>query len=52
VKGLGEKVGTMVKLVAENVEEVRLENCGHFVPEEAPDEIVRRVLTMVRKTQR
>src|SRR5450755_39820 len=33
VKGLGANVGTMVKLVAENVEAVTLEDCGHFVPE-------------------
>jgi pimeloyl-ACP methyl ester carboxylesterase len=51
VKGLGTKVGTMVKLVAENVEAVTLEDCGHFVPEESPDEIVQRVLKLVRKTQ-
>jgi len=51
VKGLGAKVGTMVKLVAENVEAVTLEDCGHFVPEESPDEIVQRVLKIVRKTQ-
>jgi pimeloyl-ACP methyl ester carboxylesterase len=52
VKGLGAKVGTMVKLVAENVEAVTLEDCGHFVPEESPDEIVQRVLKIVRKTPR
>jgi pimeloyl-ACP methyl ester carboxylesterase len=52
VKGLGANVGTMVKLVAENVEAVKLEDCGHFVPEESPDEIVQRVLKIVRKTQR
>jgi pimeloyl-ACP methyl ester carboxylesterase len=52
VKGLGANVGTMVKLVAENVEAVTLEDCGHFVPEESPDEIVQRVLKIVRKTQR
>jgi pimeloyl-ACP methyl ester carboxylesterase len=51
VKGLGAKVGTMVKLVAEHVEAVTLQDCGHFVPEESPDEIVRRVLTIVRTTQ-
>ena len=44
VKGLGANVGTMVKLVAENVEPVTLEDCGHFVPEESPDAIVQRVL--------
>jgi pimeloyl-ACP methyl ester carboxylesterase len=52
VKGLGANVGTMVKLVAENVEAATLKDCGHFVPEESPDEIVQRVLKIVRQTQR
>jgi pimeloyl-ACP methyl ester carboxylesterase len=52
VKGLGANVGTMVKLVAENVEAVTLKDCGHFVPEESPHEIVQRVLKIVRQTQR
>jgi pimeloyl-ACP methyl ester carboxylesterase len=43
VKGLGAKVGAMVKLIAERVEEVTLSDCGHFVPEESPDVIVRSV---------
>ena len=51
VKGLGANVGTMVKLVAENVEAVTLKDCGHFVPDESPDEIVQRVLKIVGKTQ-
>jgi pimeloyl-ACP methyl ester carboxylesterase len=50
VKGLGAKVAAMVKLVAESVEEVTLSDCGHFVPEESPEEIVRRVLQMVART--
>jgi pimeloyl-ACP methyl ester carboxylesterase len=49
VKGLGAKVGAMVKLVAENVVEVTLSDCGHFVPEESPEEIVGRVLKMVAR---
>jgi hypothetical protein len=32
VKGLGAKVGTMANLVAENVEAVTLEHCGHLCP--------------------
>jgi len=42
--GLGPKVGEMVKMVAENVDVVTLPNCGHFLPEECPDEVVRRIL--------
>jgi len=51
VKGLGAKVGAMVSLVAEYVDTVTLEDCGHFVPEESPHEIVQRVLKTVRKLQ-
>lgn len=47
----GEKgLGAMLKLVAEHVEDVTLPECGHFVPEESPDEIVRRVLDRVGNT--
>ncbi|MGA3228040.1 MAG: alpha/beta hydrolase [Acidobacteriaceae bacterium] len=42
-KGLGAKVGAMVKLVAKNVDSSVLEDCGHFFPEEHPEEIVRHV---------
>ena len=45
-KGLGNRVGEMVKLVASYVEEVTISDCGHFVPEERPDEIVRRILAI------
>jgi pimeloyl-ACP methyl ester carboxylesterase len=42
----------MVKMVAENVEGRVIADCGHFVPEERPEEIVRQVLTMTKKTAR
>ncbi len=45
-KGLGPMVGEMLKRVAENVETHTLSNCGHFLPEECPDEVVRRVLAL------
>jgi pimeloyl-ACP methyl ester carboxylesterase len=38
-KSLGSKVGEMVKAVAKNVEDYVIPNCGHFVPEERPEEI-------------
>ncbi len=47
VKGLGSKVGDMVRMVAEAVETDTLSDSGHFLPEERPDEVVRRVLAMV-----
>jgi pimeloyl-ACP methyl ester carboxylesterase len=49
-KGLGEQVLPMVKMVAENVEGGVIADCGHFVPEECPEEIVRHVLALTKKT--
>jgi pimeloyl-ACP methyl ester carboxylesterase len=48
-KGLGGKVGEMVKTVAKHVDRYIIPNCGHFVPEECPDEIVRHIITMTAK---
>jgi pimeloyl-ACP methyl ester carboxylesterase len=42
----------MVKMVAEDVEGQVIADCGHFVPEERPEEIVRHVLAMTKKTAR
>ena len=44
--GLGARVRAMVKLVAADVRGGVIADCGHFVPEECPDEVVRRVLSM------
>jgi pimeloyl-ACP methyl ester carboxylesterase len=46
VKGLGDKVGEMVRLVASSVTAETLSESGHFVPEEAPDAIIRHVRAM------
>jgi pimeloyl-ACP methyl ester carboxylesterase len=51
-KSLGDHVLAMVKMVAENVEGGVIADCGHFVPEERPEEIVRHVLAMTKKTAR
>ena len=48
-KGLGAKVGEMVRMVAQNVEAETLPGCGHFLPEERPDVVVKRVLAMAAK---
>jgi pimeloyl-ACP methyl ester carboxylesterase len=48
-KGLGGKVGKTVKAVAQHVEDYLIPNCGHFMPEECPDEIVRHLVTMTAK---
>ncbi len=42
-KGLGDKVLMMVKLVARDVEGETIANCGHFLPEERPEAVVRHV---------
>jgi pimeloyl-ACP methyl ester carboxylesterase len=49
-KGLGDHVLAMVKMVAESVEGGVIADCGHFVPEERPEEIVRHVMAMRKKT--
>ncbi len=41
--GLGERVGTMVRQVAETVTAETLPGCGHFVPEECPAAVIRHV---------
>lgn len=43
VKGLGDKVGETVRLVASNVTAETLSGAGHFVPEEAPEAVIRQV---------
>ena len=40
-KSLGAKVAQMVEAVAKNVAGVTLANCGHFIPEEKPVELMR-----------
>ena len=47
-KSLGEKVGEMVEMVAENVRAHTLPDCGHFVPEECPQAVVEQILAMAR----
>jgi pimeloyl-ACP methyl ester carboxylesterase len=51
-KGLGDLVLPMVKMVAENVEGGVIADCGHFVPEERPEEIVRHILAMTNMTKK
>ena len=51
-KGLGVKVRQMVEMVAENVTGSSISKCGHFVPEECPDEIVRRIFDVTGKSNK
>ncbi len=39
----GARVGEMVAMVAQTVDKASIAQCGHFLPEECPDEIVRRI---------
>jgi len=46
----GAHVREMVEMVAENVTGGSIVECGHFIPEERPDEVVRQVLAMTTNT--
>lgn len=48
-KGLGDNVGTAVKRVASRVTAETLVGCGHFVPEECPDAVIRHLSAMAAK---
>ena len=39
---LGATVAEQMRQIAQNVEESVIENCGHFIPEEKPEELVSR----------
>jgi pimeloyl-ACP methyl ester carboxylesterase len=52
VKGLGAKVGQMVRMVAANVEDEVLNDSGHFLPEERPEAVVRRIIGFVERSNR
>jgi pimeloyl-ACP methyl ester carboxylesterase len=45
-KGLGAKVGEMVRMVAKNVQAGTVDGCGHFLPEEAPREVADQIIAM------
>jgi pimeloyl-ACP methyl ester carboxylesterase len=44
----GDRVREMVSLVAQNVVGGTVPDCGHFLPEERPDEITRQILKLVK----
>ena len=50
VKGLGDKVGDMVRRVAADVTAETLTNAGHFVPEEAPEAVIRHIAALTIAT--
>lgn len=45
----GDRVMQMLQLVASDVSGGTVDGCGHFLPEEAPGEIVRHTLAMVQR---
>jgi pimeloyl-ACP methyl ester carboxylesterase len=47
-KGLGAKVGEMVKRVAETVDAHTLPGCGHFLPEECPATVVKHIIAVAK----
>jgi pimeloyl-ACP methyl ester carboxylesterase len=50
-KGLGAKVGETVRMVAAHVEAAVQPDCGHFLPEEAPDAVIKQILAMAARTR-
>jgi pimeloyl-ACP methyl ester carboxylesterase len=52
VKGLGAKVQQMVEKVAGNVVGGVVDSSGHFLPEEAPHELVRALLNTLGQDKR
>jgi pimeloyl-ACP methyl ester carboxylesterase len=51
-KGLGDQVLAMVKMVAKDVEGEVIADCGHFLPEERPEVVVRHIKALVDRVGR
>lgn len=50
-KGLGDKVGKTVRMVAHDVTTETVADCGHFVPEECPEVVIKHVLALASQTR-
>jgi pimeloyl-ACP methyl ester carboxylesterase len=51
-KSLGDKVQQMVAMVADSVEGHTLADCGHFIPEEQPEEVITYIRRLAEKAAR
>jgi pimeloyl-ACP methyl ester carboxylesterase len=51
-KGLGERVGHFVSMVASNVHREVLPGCGHFVPEECPEAVLEQIVRLTGSAER
>jgi pimeloyl-ACP methyl ester carboxylesterase len=51
-KSLGDKVRQMVAMVADSVEGHTLADCGHFIPEEQPEEVITYIRRLAEKAAR
>jgi pimeloyl-ACP methyl ester carboxylesterase len=51
-KSLGDKVSQMVAMVANSVEGHTIPGCGHFIPEERPEEVVTYIKKLANKVAR
>jgi pimeloyl-ACP methyl ester carboxylesterase len=51
-KSLGAKVPQMVAMVATSVEGYTIADCGHFIPEEQPEEVVTYIRKLAEKVAR
>ena len=51
-KALGSKVQQLVAMVADSVEGHTLADCGHFIPEEQPEEVMRYIRSLAEKAVR
>jgi pimeloyl-ACP methyl ester carboxylesterase len=51
-KSLGDKVRHMVAMVADSVEGHTLADCGHFIPEEQPEEVMAYISRLAERAAR
>ena len=47
----GDRVREMISLVAQNVAGGTVPDCGHFLPEERPDEITGQILNLIKSQE-